>query len=144
VSTPAEPDVADAVSLGPGRHEARERALELLYESEVRELAAADLFDELPLPPNEYAVAAVVGVETKRVEIDQLINDHAQGWTADRLPNVDRAILRLAIWELVAQPDVPSAVVIDEAIELAKEYSTEKSSSFVNGVLDAIARRVRA
>jgi len=136
--------VADAVSLGPGRHEARERALELLYESEVRELAAADLFDELPLPPNEYAVAAVVGVETKRVEIDQLINDHAQGWTVDRLPNVDRAILRLAIWELVAQPDVPSAVVIDEAIELAKEYSTEKSSSFVNGVLDAIARRVRA
>lgn len=136
--------MADAVSLGPGRHEARERALELLYESEVRELAAADLFDELPLPPNEYAVAAVVGVETKRVEIDQLINDHAQGWTVDRLPNVDRAILRLAIWELVAQPDVPSAVVIDEAIELAKEYSTEKSSSFVNGVLDAIARRVRA
>jgi len=136
--------VADAVSLGPGRHEARERALELLYEIEVRELAAADLFDELPLPPNEYAVAAVVGVETKRVEIDQLIDDHAQGWTVDRLPNVDRAILRLAIWELVAQPDVPSAVVIDEAIELAKEYSTEKSSSFVNGVLDAIARRVRA
>lgn len=136
--------MADAVSLGPGRHEARERALELLYEIEVRELAAADLFDELPLPPNEYAVAAVVGVETKRVEIDQLIDDHAQGWTVDRLPNVDRAILRLAIWELVAQPDVPSAVVIDEAIELAKEYSTEKSSSFVNGVLDAIARRVRA
>ena len=61
-----------------------------------------------------------------------------------RLPNVDRAILRLAVWELIAQPDVPSAVVMDEAVELAKQYSTEKSSSFVNGVLDAIARQVRA
>ena len=62
---------------------------------------------------------------------------------SDRLPNVDRAILRLAIWELVAQPDVPAAVVMDEAVELAKEYSTERSSSFVNGVLDSVARQVR-
>lgn len=143
MSTPAEPDVADVASLGPGRREARERALELLYESEVRELAADALLGELPLSPNAYAVAAFEGVEDQRSEIDGLINDHAQGWTVDRLPSIDRAILRLAIWELIAQPDVPSAVVMDEAVELAKEYSTERSSSFVNGVLDAVARQVR-
>ncbi|MCL4118577.1 UNVERIFIED_CONTAM: hypothetical protein GTU68_046285, partial [Idotea baltica] len=130
-------------SLGPGRREARERALELLYESEARDLDAEQLLSGLPLSPNEYAIAALEGVEARRPEIDTLINDHAQGWTLDRLPNVDRAILRLAIWELVAQPDVPSAVIMDEAVELAKEYSTEKSSSFVNGVLDAVARKVR-
>ena len=72
-----------------------------------------------------------------------MIDEYAQGWTVDRLPNVDRAILRVAVWELIAQPDVPPAVVMDEAVELAKEYSTEKSSSFVNGVLDSIANQVR-
>lgn len=135
--------MADVASIGPGRREARERALELLYESEVRELAAAELLQQLPLSPNAYAIAAIEGVESSRSEIDQLIDDHAEGWTIDRLPNVDRAILRLAVWELMCQPDVPSAVVMDEAVELAKEYSTERSSSFVNGVLDAIARHVR-
>ena len=127
------------VSLGPGRHEARERAIGLLYESEVRELAASDLLAQLPLRPDPYAVSAVEGVEADRVVIDELIDDHSIGWSVDRLPNVDRAILRLAVWELRSQPDVPSAVVIDEAVELAKDYSTEQSPGFVNGVLDAIA-----
>lgn len=135
--------MADVVSLGPGRREARERAIGLLYESEARELTAEDLLGELPLTPTEYAVAALEGVESRRPEIDDLINTHAEGWTVDRLPNVDRAILRLAIWELIDQPAVPAAVVMDEAVELAKEYSTERSSSFVNGVLDSVARQVR-
>ena len=135
--------MADVVSLGPGRREARERAIELLYEAEARDMLAEDLLADLPLSPNEYSVAALEGVQARRVEIDQLINDHAEGWTVDRLPNVDRAILRLAVWELIDQPDVPPAVIMDEAVELAKEYSTEKSSGFVNGVLDAIARKVR-
>jgi len=130
-------------SVGPGRHEARERAIELLYESEARELSTVDLLDQLPLTPNVYAVSAVEGVDGARPQIDALIDEHTEGWSVERLPNVDRAILRLAIWELLAQPDVPSAVVIDEAVELAKEYSTERSSSFVNGVLDAVARTVR-
>ena len=142
-STAAEPDVADVASLGPGRREARERALELLYESEARELTAEQLFDGSLLAPNAYTTAIVEGVEAQRVEIDQMIDEYAQGWTVDRLPNVDRAILRVAVWELIAQPDVPPAVVMDEAVELAKEYSTEKSSSFVNGVLDSIANQVR-
>jgi len=141
-STPVAPDMADP-SVGPGRHEARERAIELLYESEARELSTVDLLDQLPLTPNVYAVSAVEGVDGARPQIDALIDEHTEGWSVERLPNVDRAILRLAIWELLAQPDVPSAVVIDEAVELAKEYSTERSSSFVNGVLDAVARTVR-
>lgn len=135
--------MAETASLGPGRHEARERALGLLYESEVRELTAAELLALLPLAPNAYAIAAVEGIDADRVTIDGLIEAHSEGWTVSRLPSVDRAILRLGVWELLAQPSVPAAVVIDEAIELAKEYSTERSSSFVNGVLDAIARQVR-
>ena len=135
--------MVDTVSLGPGRREARERALELLYESEARELSAAELLDGLPLDPVAYARSAFEGIEDHLVEIDELVASHAQGWTVERLPNVDRAILRLGVWELIAQPDVPPAVVIDEAVELAKEYSTEKSSAFVNGVLDSIARQVR-
>ncbi len=136
--------MAEVASLGPGRHEARERALGLLYEGEARELCVAELLGQLPLEPNAYAVAAIEGIEADQQTIDGLIAEHAQGWSVARLPNVDRAILRLAVWELLAQPDVPAAVVIDEAIELAKEYSTERSSSFVNGVLDTIARQVRA
>lgn len=135
--------MAEVASLGPGRHEARERALGLLYEIEARELTAAEVIEGLPLAPNAYAVAVIEGVEIALSEIDGLIDEHAEGWTVERLPNVDRAILRIAIWELIAQPAVPSAVVIDEAVELAKEYSTERSSSFVNGVLDSIARHVR-
>ena len=111
----------------------------LLYESEARELAAEDLLASLPLPPNEYAAEALLGVESDLARIDQVIGDHAEGWTVERLPSVDRAILRLAVWELLARDDVPAAVVIDEAIELAKDYSTERSSGFVNGVLDAAA-----
>jgi N utilization substance protein B len=135
--------MADVASLGPGRREARERAIGLLYESEARELTVEVLLEEQPLTPANYVVAVLEGVESRRDEIDALINSHAEGWTVDRLPNVDRAILRLAIWELVAQLDVPAAVVMDEAVELAKEYSTERSSSFVNGVLDSVARQVR-
>ena len=135
--------MSDVASIGPGRHEARERALELLYEREARELGASELLEQLPLAPNPYVVEAIEGIEETAGVIDELIDDHADGWTVERLPNVDRAILRLAVWELTAQPDVPAPVVIDEAVELAKAYSTERSSSFVNGVLDAIARDVR-
>lgn len=144
-STPVAPEVTEAeASLGPGRHEARERAIGLLYELEVRELSVAALLEGLPVPPVAYAVAAVHGVHDGRDEFDALIEDHAEGWSVDRLPAVDRAILRVAVWELVTQPDVPAAVVLDEAIELAKEYSTERSSGFVNGVLDTIAHTVRS
>lgn len=136
--------MTDTASDGPGRHEARERALGLLYEAEVRELTGPALIESLPLAPASYAQSIVHGVHDGGPRVDQLINDHAEGWTVDRLPNVDRAILRLAVWELIEQPEVPAAVVINEAVELAKEYSTERSSGFVNGVLDSVARVVRS
>ncbi len=87
-----------------------------------------------------YAREIVDGVNDHRDEIDELISSYAQGWTIDRMPNVDRAVLRLASWELLHNAEIPSAVAIDEAVELAKEYSTEDSSRFVNGVLAKIAQ----
>lgn len=87
-----------------------------------------------------YAREIVDGVDDHRDEIDELIASYAQGWTIDRMPNVDRAVLRLASWELLHNPEVPQAVAIDEAVELAKEYSTDDSSRFVNGVLGKIAQ----
>lgn len=87
-----------------------------------------------------YAREIVDGVADHRDEIDELIASYAQGWTIDRMPNVDRAVLRLASWELLHNAEVPAAVAIDEAVELAKEYSTDDSARFVNGVLGKIAQ----
>ncbi len=87
-----------------------------------------------------YAREIVDGVSDHQEEIDELISSYSQGWTIDRMPNVDRAVLRLASWELLHNPEVPAAVAMDEAIELAKEYSTEDSARFVNGVLGKIAQ----
>lgn len=86
-----------------------------------------------------YAREIVDGVTDHLEEIDELIVSYAQGWTLDRMPHVDRSLLRIASWEILYNDEVPVAVAIDEAIELAKEYSTEDSSRFVNGVLGKIA-----
>ncbi len=86
-----------------------------------------------------YAREIVDGVTDHLDEIDELIVSYSQGWTIDRMPHIDRALLRIASWELLFNDEVPAAVAIDEAIELAKEYSTEDSSRFVNGVLGKIA-----
>lgn len=95
------------------------------------------------MAPAEYAVKLLRGLSGRRDEVDALVSAHAAGWAIERMPAVDRCILRLATYELVAEPSVPLAVVIDEAVELAKEYSTEDSPRFVNGVLAAIAGIVR-
>lgn len=87
-----------------------------------------------------YAREIVDGVTDHRDEIDELISTYAQGWTIERMPNVDRAVLRLASWELLHNPEVPAPVAIDEAVELAKQYSTDDSARFVNGVLGKIAQ----
>lgn len=91
-----------------------------------------------------YAREIVDGVTDHRDEIDELIMSYAQGWSLDRMPNVDRALLRLASWEILFNSEVPTAVAIDEAVELAKEYSTDDSSRFVNGVLGKIADHAKA
>ena len=87
-----------------------------------------------------YAREIIDGVSGHQDEIDELMSSYSQGWPIDRMPNVDRAVLRLASWELLHNPEVPAAVAMDEAIELAKEYSTEDSARFVNGVLGKIAQ----
>lgn len=127
----------------PTRHGGRERALSLLYEAEARSCSVQDVLDALPLAADEFAVDLATGVEVNRTAIDEMLDDHAHGWTVGRMPTVDRAILRLASYELGHRPDIPTAVVLDEAVELAKQYSTEKSAPFVNGVMVAIANELR-
>jgi transcription antitermination protein NusB len=127
---------------GP-RHEARERALGLLYEAELKSFETAEVLEGLPAAPDPFALALVEGVDAHRALIDSLVADASVSWEIERMPIVDRTILRLATYELLEQPATPVAVVIDEAVELAKQYSTESSGAFVNGVLSEIARRVR-
>ncbi|HXQ43653.1 MAG TPA: transcription antitermination factor NusB [Acidimicrobiales bacterium] len=127
---------------GP-RHEAREHAVALLYEAEMKQATLPEVLDALSVSPDPFTVALLRGVDAEAARIDELIADAAVGWEIDRMPVVDRTILRLATWELLARPDVPVPVVIDEAVELAKQYSTEQSGGFVNGVLSTIANRVR-
>lgn len=135
--------MADRVPSASGRHAARERAVSLLYESEARSCAVSEIVAGLGMAPDRFAVELATGVEGQRAAIDELLDDHAHGWSVARMPALDRAILRVATFELQSRPDVPTAVVIDEAIELAKEYSTERSGSFVNGILVAAAAELR-
>lgn len=95
------------------------------------------------MAPTDFAVKLVEGVTEYLDEVDRLVSENSSGWAIDRMPVVDRCILRIGTYELLAELDVPVAVVIDEAVELAKEYSTEDSGRFVNGVLAAIADIVR-
>lgn len=125
------------------RSEARERALLLLYEADAKALAVTEVLAALPVPPDAMATLLVEGVAAHLERIDALLAEHARGWTVERMPVVDRSVLRLATFELLERPDVPTAVVIDEAVELAKRFSTDDSGRFVNGMLSAIARKVR-
>jgi N utilization substance protein B len=143
VSTSPGPDAPSRLGLPGARRRARERALELLYEAESKAIAPADLLSELPVAPEDYAEVLVTGVERRTGDIDDLLARHATGWAVDRMPAVDRCVLRIAAYELLEEPDVPVAVIIDEAIELVKAYSTEDSGRFVNGVLAGIAAEIR-
>ncbi len=125
------------------RSDAREQALMLLYESEQRGLAPSTLLEDRGIASVEMSSGLVVGVEKDISLIDMQIIDNAKGWALDRMPALDRAILRIAIFELMQRPDTPVAVIIDEAVELAKRFSTDDSGRFVNGVLSSVARSVR-
>ena len=126
------------------RTKARKRAVDVLYEADLRGSdPLAVLRDRVadgnpPVP--DHAVRLVEGAVEQQPRIDQLIEQHAAGWSLDRLPDVDRAILRMSVYELLWVDDVPDAVVIDEAVELAKALSTDDSPSYVNGVLGGIVR----
>jgi N utilization substance protein B len=126
------------------RSKARKRALDVLYEADVRGVDPLSTLAErraLADPPlNDYTVELVEGVQAHRERIDAILTDYAEGWTLSRMPDVDRAVLRLGIYELLWRDDVPDAVAIDEAVELVKTLSTDESPRFVNGVLGRVQR----
>ncbi len=131
------------------RSKARKRALDILYQADVRgdELTttlAAEAKRAVSEPARQaswlYAREIVDGVIDNRDEIDEQIITHARDWKLERMPAVDRAILRIGVWELLCNDEVPTAVAIDEAVELAKEFSTDESGAFVHGVLARISR----
>lgn len=135
------------------RTKARKRALDMLFQADVLATPISEIVaSEAKRAANEpdrlaswtYALEIVDGVTDHREEIDELISSYAQGWTIDRMPNVDRAILRLSSWEILYNDEVPAPVAINEAVGLAKGYSTEDSSRFVNGVLARIAEHAKA
>lgn len=129
------------------RSKARKRALDILFEADSKGVPipgilaehirrrAADGSPEL----NEYAIALVTGVAQHQSDIDARISQHSQGWTLDRMPDVDRAITRLAVYEILYEDDVPDAVAISEAVDLSTDLSTEDSPRFIAGVLHAIS-----
>ena len=126
------------------RSNARERAVHLLYEAESRDLPVATIVSAQILGVYDLVALLTAGVSSRRTELDEIITEHSHTWTIHRMPAIDRNILRLAIYELMDRPDVPVAVIINEAVELAKRFSTEESGRYVNGVLSAIAKKVRA
>lgn len=125
--------------LGAQRHRARERALEISYEASIKERNVASILNELAIAPDLYTVAILKSAELNRARVEALISAHLLDWTLDRLALIDRLIMTLAIGEMLIEDAPPTAVVLDEAVELAKVYSTDGSGSFVNGVLAACA-----
>ena len=126
------------------RREARERALSLLYEAEAKGCEPlGEVLAELALEPEPFVADVVAGVSRHQGEIDALIGAVSRGWALERMPVVDRTLLRMAVYELRHRPDVPTGAVISEAVELAQQYSTDDSGGFVNGVLGRLAAELR-
>jgi N utilization substance protein B len=125
------------------RHQQRERALSLLYEAELKGEDPGEILTALPVPPDDYVRTLVGLAVATRAEADERIAAAAIGWPIDRMAVIDRIVLRLAVAELLDPEGPPTAVVIDEAVELVKAYSTDESGRFVNGVLATIAAEVK-
>lgn len=128
---------------GDDRSDARERALILLYEAESKAITPSEVLAGQVLEVDPLAAELVRGVETNLQRLDDTIAAHSKGWTLQRMPAIDRTVLRIAGFELLGRPDVPVAVVLDEAVELAKRFSTDDSGRFVNGVLSAMVPVLR-
>jgi len=128
------------------RTKSRKRALDILFESELQDLPPGGTLaarrDSTDYPVNDYAISLIEGVVLHRDRLDEIIAENAKDWTLDRMPAVDRNLLRIGLFEILHCPDVPTAVAIDEAVELAKELSTDDSGRFVNGVLARVADAV--
>jgi transcription antitermination protein NusB len=126
------------------RSKARKRALDVLFECEVRGLPLGSTLDERVVaaepPVNEYTVELIRGVAEHQARIDELVATYAQGWSLERMPAVDRNALRLAVFEILYVDSVPDAVAVTEALNLVRDLSTDESPAFVNGVLGNIVR----
>ena len=125
------------------RREAREDALAVLYEAEIAGDSASETLARRAVPPSQYAVELSLGVDGDRENVDALLRRHLVGWRLERLAVVDRTLARIAVWELVHRDDVPTGVVLSEAVALATQYCGAESPRFLNGVLRAVADEVR-
>ncbi len=127
------------------RSKARKRALDMLYAADLRGESATESLDRAieagEGPTNDYTASLVRGVMEHAERIDALLADYSEGWTLERMPAVDRNVLRLGVWELLFADDVPDAVAVSEAAALVRELSTDDSPSFVNGILGAIQKQ---
>ncbi len=123
------------------RRKARKRALDFLYEADIRSGNAIDLLGtrgESDLSQSDYVMELLVGVSNNKEKIDELITTYAQGWDMDRMPAIDRNILRIALFEILFKNDLDDQVAASEAVEIASELSTEDSAKYINGVLGRI------
>jgi transcription antitermination protein NusB len=129
---------------GGARSKARKRALDILFAADLRGESAVDALDravaEGAAPNNPYTAVLIRGVVERQERIDEVLTEFAQGWTLDRMPAVDRNVLRIGVLEILFTEDVPDAVAVSEAMALVTELSTDESPAFVNGVLGAIQR----
>ncbi len=127
------------------RSKARKRALDMLYAADLRGESAVDALDRAidagEGPTNDYTATLVRGVFEHVTRIDELLSEYSEGWTLERMPAVDRNVLRLGVWELLYADDVPDAVAVSEAATLVRELSTDDSPSFINGILGAILKK---
>lgn len=132
------------------RRKGRELALQALYEMEMREAEPKSVLNllnqrgELPAEMSDFVSQLVEGTYRNRREIDEIIEKHAAHWKLSRMATVDRNILRLSVYELLYLHEIPTSVALNEAIEIAKKFGTENSGSFINGILDHVAKEVRS
>jgi len=125
------------------RSDARERALHLLYEAHAKSETGTSIVESQVLAVDDLVLEIVHGVDGVTAFADEIIAENAIGWTLARMPVIDLIVLRIAIFELKARPDVPTAVILNEAVELAKTFSTDESGRFVNGILSTVSKKVR-
>jgi N utilization substance protein B len=125
------------------RSDSRERAMMLLYEADSKGISASEVLAAQISETDELTTLLVEGVEQNQSQLDAAITEYARGWTLARMPTIDRTVLRIAGFELLGRSDVPVAVVLNEAVELAKRFSTDDSGRFVNGVLSALVPVLR-
>ena len=124
------------------RTKARKRALDAIFQADLNNKPITEIQDESDVEDKKYSVILINGIKENQAQIDSLISDSLTNWTIDRIPRVDKNILRVAVYELLFQKDVPVNVVISEAVKLAEDLSTDDSASFVNGTLANISKKI--